>query len=262
MDELEEKNIGEVVEDSQSNIEQPTIQPSLDTSLSQTKPKSQRFVDTILGRWKYYTKTQIISINALLCAIVILFVVAPINFGTLDVAVIPIIAVLISVEVMGLLNGMLTGLFFGLCSLINQLIRPGIFALFIIQNPLVTFFPRIMIAVMAFLVMKLFDLIFSKIKYKTDTAKKITPKILDTIKYAVASAVGVITNTSGFLGFIYLFYFGSNLSNGKVIDGTYIWAIVASNALVEILVCTLITPAIVLAVNKTLEITMRKKSKA
>ena len=261
MEELEEKNIEEVVKE--ETIEEPSIvQRSLDTSLSQTKSKKQKFLDAFLGRWRYYTKTQIIAINALLCAIVILFVIAPINFGTLDVAVIPIIAVLISVEVMGLLNGMLTGLFFGLCSLINQLIRPGIFALFIIQNPLVTFFPRIMIAVMAFLVMKLFDLIFSKIKYKTDTAKKITPKILDTIKYAIASAIGVITNTSGFLGFIYLFYFGSNLSNGKVIDGTYIWAIVASNALVEILVCTLVTPAIVLAVSKTLEITMRKKTKA
>ncbi|MCR4661861.1 MAG: ECF transporter S component [Clostridia bacterium] len=211
----------------------------------------------LLGSCRFYTRTQIISINALLCAIILLFVLVPISIGPFSLAVIPIIAVLISAETMGLLNGILTGLFFGFVSFINQFIHPGIFAQMLIENPLVTFFPRIMIGVIVYLVIKVFDLIKTKIK----TNNKAILTTYDVIKYVFASIFGVATNTAGFLGFLYLFYHGATLKGGAILDGPFIWAIVLSNSLIELGVCGALTPALVMAVKKTLELSMRKKTK-
>ena len=215
----------------------------------------KNFKNNLLGSWLIYSKTQLIAINALLCALILLFVLVPIQLGPFSLAVIPIIAVLISAQTLGLLNGMLTGLFFGLVSLINQFVHPGIFANMLIQNPLVTFLPRIMIGVTVFFVFKLFNYLQNKLKLE----KKATLTMFDIVKYVVASIVGVCTNTIGFLGILYAFYHGTELNGGAILDGPFIWAIVLSNSLIELGVCAVVTPALVFAVDKTLNATMRKK---
>jgi uncharacterized membrane protein len=229
---------------------------------AENKTKNRRAVDFLTSDWQKYTRTQIISINALLCAIVLLFVLVPLKIGVLDLAVIPIIAILISTEVLGLFNGMLTGLFFGLVSFLNHLLRhPSVLSDIFIKNPMITFFPRIMIGVTVFFTIKLLDYAFSKIHYKNEKSQKITPKILDTIKYAIGALIGVITNTAGVLGFMYLFYSGNTLASGVAISGKFILAIIATNSILEAAVCTVVTPAITIAVKKTLEYTMRRKIK-
>lgn len=224
--------------------------------------KQNKFVNALIGEWKNYSRSQILVINALLCAIVMLFALVPIKIGALDLAVIPIIAIIISAEVMGLANGMLTGLFFGLVSFLNHLVKhPSVLSDIFVKNPLVTFLPRILIGVTVFFVIKLFDLLWSKIesnpKYQSKPIKK---NAFDTAKYAVGSLLGVITNTAGVLGFIYAFYAGTELSSGTAISGGFITAIIVSNSILEAVVCTILVPPITMAVKKTLQKTTRKNS--
>lgn len=223
------------------------------------KTRKEKIADLFVGEWKKYTKSQIIAINSLVAALILLFAIFPLSVGALQLAVLQIIAILICTELLGLLNGMLSGLFFGFVSLITHLMRPGVLSPMFISNPLITFFPRIMMPVVVFFTIKLFDLIFSKINYKSEKAEKITPKILDTVKYAVAAFTGVLTNTAGVLGFMYAFYGETTLKTGVAITAKYIMLIVSGNSIIEAAVCTALTPAIVIAVKKTLSLTMRKK---
>ena len=103
--------------------------------------KQNKFINALIGEWKNYSRSQILVINALLCAIVMLFALVPIKIGALDLAVIPIIAIIISAEVMGLANGMLTGLFFGLVSFLNHLVKhPSVLSDIFVKNPLLLIF--------------------------------------------------------------------------------------------------------------------------
>lgn len=228
-------------------------------TVSQSKRKSISIRQIFCGEMQKYTHSQIIALNSLICALIVLFVVFPIKIGPLDLAVIPIVAIIICTEILGLFNGMMSGLFFGLISLINHLIRPGLLSQIFIFNPLVTFLPRLLISVSVYFSIKLLGYLFEKIKYKNTLSKKITPKILDTIKYAVGGFLGVLTNTAGVLGLIYAFYSNSTLQSGLAITKEFIMGIVTTNSVIEAIVCTVLAPAITLAVKKTLSLTMRKK---
>ena len=241
----------------QNNIS--TSEKKSSESIEEKKPS--KVADIFLGEMRKYTRSQVIAINAILCAFIIVFAIFPVSIGILQLAVLQIIAILISVELLGLLNGMLSGLFFGFVSFTTALLRPGVLSPLFIRNPLITFFPRVMIAVVVFFFIKFMDFLFAKIKYKTDKSAKITPKILDTIKYAVGSFLGVATNTAGVLGFMYLFYGNDPTAAGVAITPAFIGGIIVSNSLIEAAVCTVLTPAIVIAVKKTLEYSMRKKMK-
>lgn len=185
-----------------------------------------------------YRKSQVISINALLCALVLLFVFFPVSIGVLSLAIIPIIAIIVSAEIMGVFNGMLTGLFFGIVSLASAFIRPNVLS-FAFYNPLVSIMPRILIGVVAFYVAKGVTLLLPKL-----------PKLFS---YASGACFGVITNTVGVLGMILLFYNGRMLGGGSAITLPWICGIVISNSILEIIVCTLVTPPIVLALQKVLK---------
>ncbi len=184
-----------------------------------------------------YRKSQVVAINALLCALVLLFIFFPIKIGIVSLAVIPIIAVIISAEVLGVFNGALTGLFFGFISLIGNLIQPSVLS-FAFYNPMVSIVPRILIGVASFYVAKGLFSLFPKL-----------PKIFG---YAAGAAAGVITNTIGVLGMILAFYDGKILQGGSAISMEWVMGIVVTNSILEIVVCTIVTPPIVLAVKKVL----------
>ena len=248
------ENYEKTTENLVESVEEPT-------EVTKKAKKENAFVNLLLSDWRQYRKSQIIAINALLCALVLLFVLVPLKLGVLDLAVIPIIAIIISAEVLGVLNGVLTGLFFAFVSFFNHLARPGVLSPVFIQNPMVTFLPRILMPIMVFLAIKLLDYLFSKIKYNSEKSKKITPKILDTIKYSVGACFGVITNTAGVLGFMFAFYGGNTLNTGIAITAEFISGIIATNAVLELIVCALVTPAVTIAVKKTLSLTMKKRVK-
>lgn len=185
-----------------------------------------------------YRKSQVIAINALLCALVLLFVFFPLSIGVLSLAIIPIIAIIVSAEIMGIFNGMLTGLFFGIVSLISAFVRPNVLS-FAFYNPLVSILPRILIGVVAFLVAK--------------AVAKMLPRLPKIFSYAAGACFGVITNTVGVLGMILLFYNGRMMSGGSAITFPWVMGIVVSNSILEVVVCTLVTPPIVLALTKALK---------
>lgn len=187
------------------------------------------------------TKTQFITINALLFAIVLLFVIFPVAIGTVQLAFIPLVAIIISAQFIGLKNGLITGLFFGLLSLTTAYLRPTSILYFAFQNPLVALLPRVLIGVSAY---------FAAVGFR-----KLFPKLPSVFSYAVGSAAGVITNTIGVLGLILAFYNGRPLgTTGSAINIQFISIIIVKNSLLEILICTLITPPIVLALKKAFKV--------
>lgn len=182
------------------------------------------------------TKSQLITINALLCAIVMLFILIPISIGPLQLAFIPIIAVIISAEFVGLKNGIFTGLFFGLISLINQFIRPGLLAQ-AFYNPLVSIIPRVLIGVSAY--------------YSAHAIQKLFPKINPVISYGVGAACGVITNTALVCGMILAFHFGQTFGT-LIIGWQWMLAVISGNFIIELIVCIIVTPPIILALKKSM----------
>ncbi|MDI9486430.1 MAG: ECF transporter S component [Bacillota bacterium] len=186
------------------------------------------------------TRTKFITVNALLCAIVLLFVVFPIAIGIVQLAFIPLVAIIISAEFVGLKNGIFTGLFFGVVSLAIAYLRPSSILYFAFQNPMVSVLPRILIGVSAYFAAKGF--------------RKLFPKLPEMISYGVGAFSGVATNTIGVLGMILLWYYNRPLSGGSAITWEFIAAIVVSNSLLEILICTVITPPIILALKKAFRV--------
>lgn len=64
-------------------------------TVSQSKRKSISIRQIFFGEMQKYTHSQIIALNSLICALIVLFVVFPIKIGPLDLAVIPIVAIII-----------------------------------------------------------------------------------------------------------------------------------------------------------------------
>ena len=195
--------------------------------------------------WKNYTRSQIIALNAIICAFILIFVAFPIQIGLLSLAVVPIIAIIVSTETLGVLNGSLTGLFFGIISLIGHLIRPGILS-FAFYNPLVSVLPRILIGVSAYFAAK--------------GVGKLFPKSPQLVQNAVGALCGVLTNTVGVLGMTLLFYFGRPLGeSGSAIGWEWLAGLLLTNSIIEAVVCAVVTPPVVLAVKKVCAQNMRKK---
>lgn len=187
-----------------------------------------------------FTRSQLLTVNALLCAIIIIFIIFP-AIGPVKLAVLPIIAVIISAEVVGLKNGIFSGLFFGVISLISSFASPTILSP-AFHNPLVSVLPRVFIGITVY---------FSALGFR-----KLFPKLNPIFSYAVGSAVGVITNTTLVLGMILLLHFGKTFTFGDsaiVIGWRWLTAIILSNSLIELATCTIITPPIVLALEKFLK---------
>ncbi len=186
------------------------------------------------------SKTQSITTNAFLCAIVLLFVLVPIPIHTIQLAFIPLVAIIISAEFIGLKNGIFTGLFFGIVSLISSFLSPTSLLYFAFQNPAISILPRVLIGVSAY--------------YATKGFKKFFPKAPDILSYASGSLAGVLTNTIGVLGLILVFYHGKTLNNGTALNWQFISAIIVSNSIIEIIICTIVTPPIVVALKKAFRI--------
>lgn len=181
------------------------------------------------------TRNQLITINALLCAIVLLFVFVPITIGTVQLAFIPLVAIIVSAEFIGWKNGMFTGLFFGLVSLISAIVRPSPLS-FAFYNPMVSIVPRVLIGLSAY--------------FAAAGVKKISSKIPDYVSYSVGAIAGVVTNTVGVLGMIAAFYFGTTLEGtATAITWPFIAGIIVSNSLLEIAICAVIVPPIVMALK-------------
>jgi len=158
------------------------------------------------------------------------------------------IPVIIATLALGLEAGVVTGLVFGLNSLIANLSGVSFFAPFFI-NPLVSVLPRVLFPCFVFLFSKLIAAATSRL-FKTRAAA-----------YVLASAMGTAMHTVMVMGMIYLLYHGriaDMLSSGAGVPqaiaargvGMGVAAMGAANGIPEMIVAAVIAPVVSLALDK------------
>lgn len=144
------------------------------------------------------------------------------------------IPVIIGAILEGPVVGAVIGLIFGIFSIIRA-ITTGSILLFAFLNPIVSVLPRILIGV------------FSYYTYKALPIKK------ESIKIAVGSIVGSLTNTVGFLGLMYLIYakpYAKALNIAENTVGKVILGTAALNGIPEAIISAALTVSIVTAVRR------------
>jgi len=179
--------------------------------------------------------------HAVLCALVLLFSLLPLYLNPVAViAVVAILAVIVSAEFLGPLHGMITGAFFGLVSFVGSFIQPTLLS-FAFHNPLISVVPRILIALSAYFASKGF--------------MKISAKIPKPIAYGIGAAAGVITNTLLVLGLCYAFYPNKQLdpSTGTAMNWVFLSGIIVTNFILEFVVCVIVAPPIVAALKHVMK---------
>ncbi len=143
------------------------------------------------------------------------------------------------------LSGVLAGLFFGLASFVKEFIFPSptVGGAFPPQYwLLITIPPRILMGLCAFWSYRLMLVL----------TKKLSPKRSQRISICVASVVGCVVNTVGFLSAVQL----CNLLTGGVANGILIviYGILLTNILPEYLIAAIGTPLVVAGVRKGLKL--------
>jgi uncharacterized membrane protein len=145
------------------------------------------------------------------------------------------IPVIVGAILEGPLVGAIIGFFFGMFSLIQNYTAPSSIFSPAFQNPIVSVLPRILIGIASYY------------SYKFMLGKN------DTLKASVGAIVGTLTNTVVVLTMIYLLY--PNLAFLKPGAGSssaakIIYGIALTNGIPEVIVGTIITVPIVMAIKK------------
>jgi len=153
------------------------------------------------------------------------------------------IPVIIGAILEGPVAGALIGLIFGLFSMLQAIMRPGVLS-FAFLNPIVAVLPRIMIGLISYYV-------YAGVLWLMRNSEK--KHYVTTIASAVAAAAGTLTNTIGVLGMIYIIYAAKTaeaLGVSYAAAGGAIAAIGMTNGIPEIIIAVIITVAVVSAVRK------------
>ncbi|MCL2169206.1 MAG: ECF transporter S component [Defluviitaleaceae bacterium] len=164
----------------------------------------------------------------------------PLPIASVTIAFLPAI---ITVMTIGFLPGLVVALTAGVFSFIRATfvftwLSP------MLLNPLVSIMPRVMIAVVVFLVFTGLNKLLNSLKARKAVA------------VAVAAAAGSAANTVGVLGMAWLLYgadfYAAAVERGHESAFAFIMVIITTNAGIEILANTIIATAVVLAIHKFL----------
>lgn len=151
--------------------------------------------------------------------------IGPLRITTVHIPII-IIAILEGKEI-----GLFVGLIFGLFSFFQHLSGISILS-FIFINPLVSVFPRAMIGYLS-------GYFYEK------------SKVNDNIKLFLSSVIGTVTNTFGVLFFAYIFFAEKIQSVLKINALKFIFGIISTNGIGEIVFACLIVPFVVKKLRKS-----------
>jgi len=189
-------------------------------------------------------ETKDIAFIAVMTALILIFAIVPINIGAVDMAFMPLLAVVVTTQVKGFKLGLLTGFIFGVVSFamsftLRSILSPAF------MNPLVSIVPRLIIPVTTYYSGKLVEKILSYIR--------LNAKVADSIKYGISGAIGVCTNTFFVLGMIMLWYYGKAFGSA-VIGWALIGTILATNFAIELAITTALCIPISLATSKFIKI--------
>jgi len=211
-----------------------------------------------MSRLKF--NTHDIAVSGILLAMILFFVLVPINFIPIDLAFIPLMAVIIACQVEGGKIGVFTATAFGVASLVAAFVRPTIFSP-IFFNPLVSIIPRIAIGFTCYYsYIGMRKLLNKFLKYRSrhredsDNIREVKDKTALYASSVVSAIVAVITNTALVVSMIAAFNFGKTFGD-LTIGKAFILSLLGVNFLVELGICAAVAPPIVLA----LRISLKKK---
>lgn len=190
-------------------------------------------------------RSKRIAVTAVGLALIILFGLMPISFGSATIAL-TLLPVLVLALTQDFKTAAAGGLFMGLVSLIGAFTTgAGNPTAPLFRNPLVSILPRILAPVAARAVQRL-CLAIAGAKGRPDKNRpgKAAKLAID----AFAAAVGVVTNTATVLGMIWLLYGGKTVGD-SAITPEFMMGMISINFVIEIIVFTLLTPPVVYAVT-------------
>ena len=144
----------------------------------------------------------------------------------------------------GPVMGLITGLAMGIMAMVRAITQPSQLLSPFLANPVVAILPRILIGITAY--------------YSYAGLRRLSQnhKQGEALSIAVGAAIGSLTNTVGVLGLLYLIYaqdiFAAMGQSGTVwqVVGIAFLGIAGTNGLVEMAIITILTTAIVLAMQK------------
>ncbi|MFI3166643.1 MAG: ECF transporter S component [Bacillota bacterium] len=188
--------------------------------------------------------TKQIAHVSLFVALIAVMTLIP-SFGLLQTPIVSIniilVPCLIASQTLDIKSSVLVSTFMGIFSMLNSYLRPTTLLAFAIQNPLISILPRIFVGAVAFLayhgVKKLFSNSTSKFWNFT------FPSVIGAI-------AGTATNTTLFLGMLYVVYNGTMLSTGTAVSMAFIWGIVVANFIPEVIIAVITVPICSFAIQK------------
>ncbi len=188
--------------------------------------------------------TKQIAHVSLFVALIAVMTLIP-SLGLLQTPIVSIniilIPCLVASQTLDIKSSVLVSTFMGIFSMINSYLRPTTLLAFAIQNPLISIFPRIFVGGVAFLCYHGAKKLFSK------SDKKLWNFTVPSI---VGAVCGTATNTTLFLGMLYILYNGSMLSTGTAISLPFIWGIVVANFIPEVIIAVITVPICSFAIQK------------
>lgn len=160
-----------------------------------------------------------------------------------------LIPVFVIAQTHGVKFGAISGLFFGLITLLFSVIYMGAMPMYrVTANPLVSVFPRIMAGTVCAVAYSGFAKLYTKRNAApTRSKRRLTMLAISTF----STILGVITNTVLFLGMFFAFAHGRTFDN-LVIDFRWILSsIVALNTVIELVVFAITVPSTVFAMTES-----------
>lgn len=189
-------------------------------------------------------RSRKIAITAAGLALVVIFGLVPISFGTATIAL-TLLPVLVLALTQDWKMAAAAGLMMGLVSLIGAFTTgAGNVTAPLFRNPLVSVVTRIIAPLIAHGMQKL----LLRIERRGKEEGHIPPKAAKLAIDAVSAATGVVSNTALVLGMIWLLYGGKTVGD-SAITPEFMSAMISINFVIELITFTLLTPPIVYAIS-------------
>lgn len=180
-------------------------------------------------------KTRVMTIGAMLMAIILLMALVP-QFGFIQIGAVAITLIHIPVLIgaMSFKNyklALISGATFGVASWFVAMTRPTVPTDFIFQNPMVSIVPRILFALIACVIY-------------VQLAKRMKN---DTLAALIATVIGCAFHTVSVLGMMYLFGDKALFPGGFF---NLLMGVIMANGWIELIIAALIVPPVVFGLRK------------
>ena len=189
-------------------------------------------------------RSKRIAITATGLALIVVFGLMPISFGTATIAL-TLLPVLVLALTQDWKITLTAGLIMGLVSRIGAFTTgAGNVTAPLFRNPLVSVVTRMIAPMIAHGAQKM----LLKLEGRGKGEGRVPPKAAKIAIDAVSSAIGVVSNTALVLGMIWLLYGGKTVGD-SAITPEFMSAMISINFVIEAITFTLLTPPIVYAIN-------------